>query len=90
MSWTVRLDQDFERSLRSLDKQVARRIMVKLYGLASLDDPQSRCKALAGPLAGLWRLRVGDYRVLLDIRRHELVIIALDSGHRSSIYEDGV
>lgn len=62
--------------------------MEPLYGLVDLDDPQTRCKALTGPLAGLWRLRVGDYRVLLDIQRDELVIVALDVGHRSSIYDD--
>ncbi len=88
MAWVVRLADDFEHSLRKLDKQVARRILVKLYGLVDLDDPQDRCKGLTGPLAGLWQLRVGDYRVLLDIQRGELVIVALDVGHRRSIYDD--
>lgn len=87
MVWSIRLGADFERSLRKLDKQTARRILVKLYGLGDLDEPQARCKALTGPLTGLWRLRVGDYRVLLDIQRRELVIIALDVGHRSSVYD---
>jgi len=58
-----------------------------LVALESLDDPTKRCKALSGPYAGLWRLRVGDYRVILDIRRGELVIIALDVGNRSGIYD---
>lgn len=31
---------------------------------------------------------MGDFRVLLDIRRGELVIVALDADHRSSIYDD--
>ncbi|RLP06667.1 type II toxin-antitoxin system RelE family toxin [Propionibacterium australiense] len=87
MAWTLRFSSDFERSLHKLDRQTARRILVKLHGLVSLDEPQARCKGLAGPLAGLWRLRVGDYRVLLDIRRAELVIVALGVGHRSSIYD---
>lgn len=89
MVWSIRLGAEFERSLRKLDKQTTRRILlVKLYGLVDLDEPQARCKALTGPLAGLWRLRVGDYRVLLDIQRHELVIISLDVAHRSSVYDD--
>lgn len=88
MAWSVRLSGDAERSLRKLDKQATRRILVKLYSLASLDDPRVRCKGLTGPLAGLWRLRVGDYRVLLDIRCSELVIVALDISHRSSVYDD--
>lgn len=88
MTWQVRLTADFERSVRKLDKQVARRILAKLYSLAALDDPPARCKALTGPLTGLWRLRVGDYRVVIDIRRDVLIIVALDVGHRSSVYPD--
>lgn len=87
MAWTFRFSSDFERSVHKLDKQAARRILVKLHGLVHLDVPQTRCKALTGPLTGLWRLRVGDHRVLLDIRRDELVSVALDVGHRSSIYD---
>lgn len=60
-----------------------RRISDALERLATLDEPTTSCKALTGPLAGLWRLRVGDYRVILDIRRDEFVIVALGLGHRS-------
>ncbi|MDR1295282.1 MAG: type II toxin-antitoxin system RelE/ParE family toxin [Bifidobacteriaceae bacterium] len=37
-------------------------------------------------MAGLWRYRVGSYRVILDINRSRVVILALDVGHRSRIY----
>lgn len=87
MVWTIQISAECERSLHKLDRQAAKRILVKLHGLTHLDEPQARCKALTGPLAGLWRLRVGDYRVVLDIRRGELVIVALDTDHRSSIYD---
>jgi mRNA interferase RelE/StbE len=49
-------------------------------------DPAAVCKPLSGPLAGLWRYRIGDYRVTLDIDRGRVVIIALDIGHRGDIY----
>ncbi len=87
MTWTVRTDRDFDRALRKLDRQVVTRVLKALTALEGLDDPTKRCKALLGPYTGLWRLRVGDYRVILDIRRGELVIIALDVGSRSSIYD---
>ncbi|MDN5895987.1 MAG: type II toxin-antitoxin system RelE/ParE family toxin [Nocardioides sp.] len=87
MTWTIRTDRDFDRALKKLDRQIARRVLKTLVALETLDDPTKRCKALSGPYAGLWRLRVGDYRVILDIRRRELVIIALDLGNRSSIYD---
>ena len=53
----------------------------------ALDDPTARLKPLQHELAGLWRLRVGDYRVILDVRRDDVVIVALDLGHRSDIYD---
>lgn len=87
MTWSIRTDRDFERELKKLDRQVAARVLKALLGLENLDDPTKRCKALSGPYAGLWRLRVGDYRVILDIRRAELIIIALDMGNRSSVYD---
>ena len=87
MTWAIRTDRHFDRALRKLDRPVATRVLKALTALENLDDPTQRCKALTGPYTGLWRLRVGDYRVILDIRRGELVIIALDVGNRSSSYD---
>lgn len=72
MTWTIRTDREFDRALKKLDRQVARRVLKSLIALQELEDPTKRCKALSGPYAGLWRLRVGDYRVIVDIRRGEL------------------
>lgn len=77
----------FDRAVAKLDRTVAQRIIKALLDLEGLDDPTRRCKALRGPLSGLWRLRVGDYRVILDIRRNELLVVALDVGNRSVIYD---
>ncbi len=87
MTWTIRTDRDFDRAMSKLDRQVATRVLKALVALENLNDPRKRGKALSGPYTGLWRLRVGDYRVILDIRRGELVIIALDVGNRSGIYD---
>lgn len=50
------------------------------------DNPRLHGKALTGDLKGLWRYRIGDYRLLADINDFELVIIAIDIGHRREIY----
>jgi mRNA interferase RelE/StbE len=75
------------RQLRKLDRQVARRIVDYLEEVASLDDPRSRGKALVGDRAGIWRYRVGDYRVLCELRGAEFVIVALALGHRGDVYD---
>ncbi|MCH8614383.1 type II toxin-antitoxin system RelE family toxin [Arsenicicoccus dermatophilus] len=88
MGWQVRYSPRAAKAMRKLDKPVARRVFDALERLATLEDPTAPCKALSGPLTGLWRPRIGDYRAVLDIRRDDVVIIALDLGHRSSVYDD--
>lgn len=43
-------------------------------------------KALKG-FAGLYRLRVGDYRIIYCVNENELVILVIKVGHRREIYE---
>ena len=59
--------------MKKLDKQVARRIISKLREVTMLDDPRSMGKALVGNMSGLWRYRVGDYRIICDIENDVLV-----------------
>lgn len=84
--WALETSPQFDRVVRKLDRQVTRRIKGYLDEVCELEDPRSRGKALTGDLAGYWRYRIGDYRVLVEIRDHELVIIAISFGHRSTIY----
>lgn len=88
MSWTVELTSDAARTLRKIDPQISRRIRKVLAAIESLEDPRVRGKALTGPLRGLWRYRVGDYRIVCDLVDSQLVVLVIDIDHRSSIYED--
>ena len=88
MKWRLEYTPRAAKALRRLDRPVARRVFSAVERLRDLDDPTASCKSLSGPLAGLWRLRVGDYRVILDVQREQLVIVALDLGHRSTVYDD--
>jgi mRNA interferase RelE/StbE len=75
------------RQLRKLDRQTARRIIDYLDDVARLGDPRSRGKALVGDRVGIWRYRVGDFRILCEFRDSELLIVALIVGHRGSVYD---
>ena len=75
------------RQLRKLDRATARRIVDYLDDVARLDDPRSRGKALVGDRSGIWRYRVGDYRILCELVDAELLIVALEFGHRGAIYD---
>jgi mRNA interferase RelE/StbE len=54
--------------------------------IASLDDPRSTGHSLTGQLSGLWRYRVGDFRIICDIQDQRLVVLVVEIGHRSEIY----
>jgi len=87
VSWEVELSPDAAKWLRKADPETARRIRAALRAITTLDSPRSRGKALTGGLSGLWRYRVGNYRVVCDLRDALLVVLVIDIDHRSSIYE---
>ena len=72
--------------MKKLDKTAAKRITSKLRQVSQLDDPRSIGKALVGNFAGLWRYRVGDYRIICDIEDEILLVLVVDVAHRSKIY----
>ncbi|MBC1333905.1 type II toxin-antitoxin system RelE/ParE family toxin [Listeria booriae] len=88
MSYQVRTTPRFEKQLSKLDKQVSRTILRWLAKhIDGADNPCISGKPLLGKYAGQWRYRVGDYRVICQINDGELIILALEVGHRSGIYE---
>ncbi|MEY4039878.1 MAG: hypothetical protein RLZZ52_746 [Actinomycetota bacterium] len=84
--WELRFTQRFTKSASKLDHYVQRTLTADLEFIAQLDDPKSRGTALVGNLAGYWRYRSGDYRIFVKFLNNELVILAVDVGHRSRIY----
>jgi mRNA interferase RelE/StbE len=88
LGWTVELSSGAERQLRKLDPDTARRLGNYLRTLvAETTDPRVRGKALTGPMTGLWRYRVGDYRLVCELIDQRLVVLVVRLGHRSRIYD---
>lgn len=88
-NWTVSLADTAAKQLKKLAKknpQQAQQIISYLKDIAKLENPRERGKGLVGDLSGLWRYRVGDYRIICEINKNELLITALDLGHRREIY----
>jgi mRNA interferase RelE/StbE len=81
----IRILRAATRDLARLDKTVSRRIAERLNWLAANLD-RIRTEALTGELAGLHKLRVGDYRVIYEILRDEQIIVIHAIGHRKEIY----
>lgn len=86
MVWNVEFLESAKRQLRKIDKRWQSAILDYLEDeIAPLEDPRSRGKALVGDKRGLWRYRVGYYRILCEIRDAELIIAAITIGHRRDI-----
>jgi mRNA interferase RelE/StbE len=88
MSWVYRFDERALRDLRKLGKQAQRDIITYLDGRIDGDgDPRRFGKELKADLAGLWRYRVGHYRILCQIKDGELLVLVVAVGHRRDVYE---
>ncbi len=88
MSWVYRFDERALKELRKLGKQAQRDIVAYLdERVACEEDPRRFGKGLKADLAGLWRYRVGDYRILCQIRDGELLVLVVAVGHRRDVYE---
>ena len=88
MVWTINYSDRALKSLRKMDKQNARRIVDFMdLCIAVAADPRQSGKPLKGELGEFWRYRVGDYRILCEIRDDELVILAATIGHRREVYD---
>ena len=87
MTWTVEFDQSASRELRRLDKQVQREILNYFrQRIATNEDPRRFGKPLSRELAGLWRYRVRDYRMICNIEDDKLVVLVVRLSHRKDVY----
>jgi len=83
--YRLRILSSATRELEHLDKPIARRMAERINWLAAnLDD--IRPEAYQADLARLYKLRVGDYRIVYEILHNENTIIIHQVGHRSEIY----
>jgi mRNA interferase RelE/StbE len=76
------------KELGKLDKSVARRIVERVNWLAE-NLKTVHLKTLTGELEGLFKLRVGDYRVIYELIHSEQMIVVHMIGHRREIYRKG-
>jgi len=74
-----------EKELKRLDRQVKNRVVKAVLGLASEPRPAGCLKVKSEQ--GVWRIRVGDWRVgyIVDDKSSEVIVIRI--GHRGEFYD---
>jgi mRNA interferase RelE/StbE len=86
--WRIEFDRDAARDLRKLGAVAERTILRYLrQRVATAEDPRRFGKPLTGDLKGLWRYRVGDYRIVASIEDDRFVVLIVTVGHRREVYD---
>ncbi len=85
--WTIEWERKALKDAKKLDKSARQRIVNYLEERILVDqNPYQFGKPLKGNKLGLWRYRVGDYRILCQIEENRLVVLVVAVGHRKDIY----
>jgi mRNA interferase RelE/StbE len=71
------------KQLRKLDQEARQRIIATIERIRV--RPDAYVKKLVGDEG--YRLRVGNYRVILDLDKEKLIILVLRIGHRRNVYD---
>ena len=85
--WKIEFSDRARRDLRKFDRQIRDRLIKFIKDLQTLPNPRSIGKVLSGPLGLYWCYRMGDYRIICNIRDNVLVIEIIRLGHRREIYK---
>ena len=87
MVWTIEITRTAEKQMKKLDR-VAQKLIIRFLRerLKPAENPRQWGKPLRGEKRGLWRYRVGDYRLICDIQDERITVLVLEVGHRKDVY----
>lgn len=87
LAWRIEFLPAAEKELAKLGRTEAKRVLHTLKTrIAPLDDPRRLGAPLTGELAGLWRWRIGNYRVIARIEDERITILVVRVAHRRQAY----
>lgn len=85
--YTLAYSKKAQKQLAKLDRGVQALILSWIEKhLLNCENPRQKGKGLTANRSGLWRYRVGDYRIISSIEDERLVILVVEVGHRKEIY----
>lgn len=88
MAYKLEFSKRFDKQFSKLDKSTQRYLFNWLIkNVDNVENPRYSGKSLTGNKTGLWRYRIGNYRVIADINDDSCIILALEVGHRKDIYK---
>jgi len=85
LAWTANFEPRALAELKKLDRNTQKRIVSFLQERVS-GNPRQHGKPLTGDKAGLWRYRIGKYRVVCRIEDDSQMVLVLRIAHRKDVY----
>lgn len=87
MTRQITFEESAKKELLALDRTAQTEIVKYLRSRIAVDqDPRRFGGPLRKELAGLWKYRIGNYRVICDIKDQEVTVLIVRIGHRSKVY----
>lgn len=88
MKYKVKVSKTFIRQFSKLDRQVQNMVdtWIKKH-IYNCEDPRAFGKPLENEFSGYWRYRIGDYRLIVEIKDKEAIIFMIKIGHRKEVYK---
>ncbi|HJY23852.1 MAG TPA: type II toxin-antitoxin system RelE/ParE family toxin [Hanamia sp.] len=90
MAWTIEFDKKAQKEFAKLDKQEQKQIDKFLLKLTKSNNPRQFGDALTGSMKLFWRYRVGDYRLICDIKDEVFIVMVLRVDHRKQVYKKNI
>ncbi len=88
MTWTIEFEQAAAKEFKKLDPATRRRIRAYFeQRVLGPQGPRTYGKPLKGALAGFWRYRIGNYRVVCRIEDDRLIVLIVRVAHRKAVYD---
>ena len=89
MKYKVLFSEKAKKQLKKLDKHIYSLIIGWLEkNIDGSENPRIHGKGLVENRSGQWRYRIGDYRIICEIKDEEVIVLVLEVGHRKSIYDN--
>ncbi len=86
--WKIRFSEEALKQLKKLDRYTQRLIDSWIAKhLENCENPRSTGKPLTANRTCQWRYRIGDYRMLCELKDDVLLILVIKVGHRRDVYE---
>jgi len=84
VAYRIEFAPSARRQLQKLPNEIRVRVAAALSALSAEPRPPG-VKKLSGE-ESLYRIRVGDYRIIYQIREKELIVLVVKIGHRGEVY----